>query len=361
MPTDEPSTTHVLSPVSSTDRRRVLGDVLRGVSRAFYLSLKVLPVQMREPVGLAYLLARAADTIADTRLLPPQNRLKRLLAFRALVDGPASHDGLRLIQDALRQGAPASQELALIDSLPQAFSMLNALPKADRDRVRSIVVTLTRGMEMDLGTFPAEDSAIPVVLAEPADLDRYVYYAAGCVGEFWTAITAAHSRSLAGWDVERMSELGVRFGKALQMTNVLRDLPRDLRLGRCYLPSSELDAAGLAPADLLDPSAAVRARPVLARHLELALGHYEAAEQYVLAIPRRSPRLRLAALWPVLIGLATLALLAREADWLDPEGRTKVSRGWIYRMLAFSLPAVLSNRILRFWMARLRRRVEEAL
>ena len=362
MVSDGPAATEETWPVTGGDRKRVLTDVLRGVSRAFYLSLKVLPPGLREPVGLAYLLARAADTICDTGLLPPASRLDHLLAFRTQVSGPASTDGLRRIREAMSGGGPTPPERALIDSLPKAFAMLRALPEADRKRVRSVVVTLTRGMELDLKTFPPPaDSAAPVALPEPGDLDRYVYLAAGCVGEFWTTITAAHSPSLGGWDVEGMSELGVRFGKALQMTNVLRDLPRDLRLGRCYLPRSELSAAGLVPGDLLAPSNAARARPVLVRHLNIALGHYEAAGRYILSIPRRSPRLRLAALWPVLIGLATLALLARNTDWLDPDSRAKVPRARVYRMVALSLPAVFSNSALRAWIGRLRKEVTAAL
>ncbi|MCI0869448.1 MAG: squalene/phytoene synthase family protein, partial [Chloroflexi bacterium] len=51
------------------DGQRLLTDLLKGVSRSFYLTLRVLPGGIREPVGLAYLLARAADTIADTTLI----------------------------------------------------------------------------------------------------------------------------------------------------------------------------------------------------------------------------------------------------------------------------------------------------
>ena len=47
-----------------------------------------------------------------------------------------------------------------------------------------------------------------------------------------------------------MGEIGVRFGKALQLTNVLRDVPKDLRIGRCYLPLDELTAAGVKPEDV---------------------------------------------------------------------------------------------------------------
>ena len=365
MASAEPATGPVAAdpmlPITPAQRKRLLEGVLKGVSRAFYLTLRVLPSELREPVGLAYLLARAADTIADTRLLPPDERLKHLLAFRAQVVGPASKKALQEIESAVSEKQSLLRERGLLRSLPEAFAMLEALPQADGDRVRSIVVTLTQGMEIDLTTFPAESEAQPVAFSEPADLDRYIYYVAGCVGGFWTAITVAHSPSLQHWDVERMSQVGVRFGKALQLTNVIRDVPRDLRLGRCYLPETELAKVGLAPADLLDPSSATRARPVLAGHIELALDHYRAAEEYLLAIPRRSLRLRLAALWPVLIGLATLTRVARNLAWLDPSQVTKVTRGWVYRMIVVSLLVVFSNRLLRARIGRLRSQVLSAL
>ena len=95
--------------------------------------------------------------------------------------------------------------------------------------------------------------------------------------------------------------------------------------------------------------------------IETALDHFAAAEQYLLAIPRRSARLRLAVLWPVLIGLATLSLLARNEGWLDPAQACKVTRPWVYRTMALSLPSVSSDRSLRAWIGRLRRTVVAAL
>ena len=73
--------------ITPAARERLLTGVLRGVSRSFYLTLRVLPRELREPVGLAYLLARAADTISDTRLVPPVDRLQHLVAFREQVAG----------------------------------------------------------------------------------------------------------------------------------------------------------------------------------------------------------------------------------------------------------------------------------
>ncbi|MFM8358454.1 MAG: squalene/phytoene synthase family protein, partial [Verrucomicrobiota bacterium] len=52
----------------------LLTSLLRDVSRSFYLTLWILPSSVRRPIGLAYLLARATDTIADTALLPAAER-----------------------------------------------------------------------------------------------------------------------------------------------------------------------------------------------------------------------------------------------------------------------------------------------
>ena len=350
-----------LPEVSLARRLLLLGDLLKGVSRTFYLTIRVLPADLREPVGLAYLLARAADTIADARLVSPAQRLEHLISFRDQVNGPAQLEPLGRIGQVLTSKQAIAEERELLTSLPSVFSMLEASPEPDRSLIRSVVVTLTLGMEADLTAFPVEDTGQVGSFEYSGDLDRYTYQVAGCVGEFWTAITMAHVPAVQTWDAEHMSETGVAFGKALQLTNVLRDVPRDLRIGRCYLPRADLSAIGISPEELLNPSIATAARPVLVGWIGTALDHYVAAEEYLLAIPRRCLRLRLAALWPILIGLATLARLAHNKSWLDPAHASRVNRRWVYRTLALSWPCAGSDRILRAWIGRLRREVEAAL
>jgi farnesyl-diphosphate farnesyltransferase len=63
--------------------------LLRRVSRSFYLSLAVLPRAVRPTIGLAYLFARASDTIADTRLIDRASRIAHLEALRAPQAGGA--------------------------------------------------------------------------------------------------------------------------------------------------------------------------------------------------------------------------------------------------------------------------------
>ncbi|HYF51636.1 MAG TPA: phytoene/squalene synthase family protein [Planctomycetota bacterium] len=328
----------------------LLGDLLKNVSRSFYLTVRVLPRDLRVPIGLAYLLARAADTIADTALIPPADRLDLLLGFRAHVNGLQHDATLGRIEHALSAGQSDPHERKLLQSLAPALALLDELSPTDRTEVRSVVTTLTQGMELDLRTFPDESSGQLAALKTIDDLELYTYLVAGCVGQFWTRMTKAHTPALSDWNEAEMSARGIAFGKALQYTNVLRDCPRDLRIGRCYIPSERLAEFGLQPQELLDPRTAPRVRPLLNELLRRALGHYRQAQDYLLAIPPQCGRLRLACLWPVLIGLETLKKLAVESDdWLDPEKRIKVQRGFVYRNLALSLPAVGSDRLIKRW------------
>src|SRR3984893_2948449 len=173
-------------------RAALLGPLLKSVSRSFYITLRVLPAGMRDPIGLAYLLARAADTIADTSLIPPGQRMELILSLRNQVNGASDEAALMRMAAEVGSQQADSDEKVLLESLGAALTVLSQLSESDREAVRDIVTTLTKGMEFDLRTFPDEYSGRIVALQEFDDLDRYTYMVAGCVGEFWTKMTYAH-------------------------------------------------------------------------------------------------------------------------------------------------------------------------
>ncbi len=334
----------------------LLGEILKRVSRTFFLSLKVLSKDLRRPVGLAYLFARAADTIADTRLVSRDKRLGYLELFRAEIqeNGPSR---IHEVKEALTGPQQIPEERELLARLEECFAIYRGLNPADRARIRDLILTITRGMQMDLTTFPGEEDSRLIALKTRNDLDRYTYLVAGCVGEFWTEIHMAHRPSLRTWDVAEMVRRGVRFGKGLQMTNILRDLPRDLRIGRCYLPEQDLAALGITPEDLLEPKSITQLRPLLHDLLAETLAHYQSGWSYTLAIPRREIRMRLACAWPLLIGLKTLALVAQSENLLDPSAPAKITRPEVYRIMASSLLMIGSNRRLSRYYEALRRTI----
>jgi farnesyl-diphosphate farnesyltransferase len=338
-------------------RDNLTSEILKSVSRSFYLSLAVLPSAVRPAIALAYLLARAADTIADTRLIDRRLRITHLLALRSELE-VAMAGRLDAIVAATRGVQSLDAERALLERLPDCLTAYRALLADDRRRVRGVLETIIEGMTEDLTRFPGEDEGGLAALETRADLDRYTYLVAGCVGEFWTDVHVAHRPRLRHWDLEKMTALGIRFGKALQLTNVLRDIPRDLRQGRCYLPSHDLALLGLEPRDLLDPKTGPQLRPLLVELLNVALDHYEAGWRYTFAIPKRETRMRLACAWPLLIGLRTLDLLAQTPNWLDPEVVLKVPRIRVYGMMAQSVATVWSTRALARKARQLRERIQ---
>ena len=346
---------------SLDNRSDISADLLKGVSRSFYLTIRVLPGPVRGPIHLAYLLARAADTIADTGELPSKVRLECLTRFRARLDDRRAEPSAVLSSDAVAQSRLEDPESELLLALPRLLDAFDNMPEDDRRNVQRNVDTLVRGMEFDLTTFPGPESGGIGALDTLDDLDRYTYLVAGCVGEFWTDVMIAHDPAVRVWDRQRMVDLGVRFGKALQMTNILRDVPKDLRAGRCYVPREMLDSVGLTPEDMLSLEASEKAKALLTALIRRALEFYVSAEDYVVATPQRSARLRLAMIWPIIIGLATLHLLLRSPDWLDPDTRIRVSRSWVYGMMVRSVPCAWSNALFTSWTKSLRARVENAL
>jgi farnesyl-diphosphate farnesyltransferase len=323
----------------------LFGKLMRDVSRSFYLTLRVLPSPVRLQIGLAYLLARAADSIADTALLDAQERLQKLLQFRKLLVAPDKTAIKSLLQTGPTNSGSSSLEAErkLLEHLPECFQVLESFSEADRAQVVEVVSELTVGMELDLQRFSNADSLHALERFE--ELEQYTYHVAGCVGPFWTRMCISHLPSFRKWKSEEMCALGIRFGKALQWTNILRDIPRDLANGRCYLPLEDLKTVNLAPNELLKADSYIKLQPLYGRYLDHAMEHYRAAWQYAMAIPKLQVRLRLACIWPIWIGMATLALL-RRGNPLDPNDRIRISRSHVYSIMLRSLGMIWSNKAL---------------
>jgi farnesyl-diphosphate farnesyltransferase len=277
--------------------------ILRSVSRSFYLSIRFLPAQLRQPVALAYLLARTTDTVADTAEISSSVRMETLKMLSDGIQGKASRDVVvNLIASFVPLQANTS-ERQLLESLPDCLNWLNQTEQTNRNDIRVALEKITRGQMLDLERFDHREEI--GVLSTAADLDEYTYLVAGCVGEFWTRLCFRHVRNFATRGEDEMLALGKRYGMALQLINVLRDAGSDLRAGRCYFPEFELAAAHLTASQIL--SKPERFQPIYRTWLEKAKAELECGMQYSRAIQNR--RVRGATVLPALIGARTLALL----------------------------------------------------
>lgn len=281
---------------------------------------------MRGAAGLAYLLARASDTLADASAAPVEARLLALDGLAAAVSGGESMPG---IPRALIEATPDPRERVLLESAGGLLRALGALPAAQAALVREVVDVITSGQRLDLERFAGATPGRPHALADDRMLEDYAWRVAGCVGAFWTQLgflTLGKRFSREAEDV--LLDRGVAFGKGLQLVNILRDLPADLGQGRCYLPVAD-------PLDRDQLMAAHR------RWCARAAGWVDEGLSYAAALDGR--RVRTASALPAMIAGQTLKLL-KDADWDTLAARVKVPRRAVYQALVRALLAPGADR-----------------
>jgi farnesyl-diphosphate farnesyltransferase len=316
-------------------RSDLCGPLLASVSRSFYLTIRLLSEPLRAPIGLAYLLARASDTVADSDGASVPVRRAHLAAFDAMI-ARGNSDGLAALQREIRP--PHAGERELIARLGECLAGLAAQPPFERREIVRVLGKIIRGQTLDLERFA--DPGKIVALPDASALETYTYLVAGAVGEFWTRLCLAHCvpcfHPRAG--EREMERHAMRYGQGLQLVNILRDLPADLRAGRCYLPGDELRAVGVDPGAL--PSSPALAQPVFDRWLARAARHLDDGLRYLRAL--RSPRLRAGVFLPWHLGVKTLDLLRTQNPLTAPQ-RLKVPRSAVRTALLLAVPAAFSN------------------
>lgn len=288
--------------------KKLTCELLRAVSRSFYLTIRWLPAEMRPAVAVAYLLARATDSVADTSSAPIQRRVDALRHMGAVIEGQETEAASLLAElrgPLVPENAAEAELLARFD---EALAAMNTLPREQVHLVRQVLSTIIQGQLWDLSFFEEHTR----VLSDEQTRD-YTYRVAGCVGRFWTRLGAAalEERFCPADHLADMEECGVRYGCGLQLVNILRDRAEDARRGRDYLCSAP----------------------------ELWM---ERAERYLrdgVDYSRRlhSFRLRFASMLPALLGLKTLAAMRRA----KPGVRVKIPRRAVYASLLRAIWAAL--------------------
>jgi squalene synthase HpnD len=215
---------------------------------SFYAAMRILPREQREAMFQIYSFCRKVDDIADSDG-PRGERLAALQQWRDDID-------------ALYQGDPP----------PRLRDYVASVKKFDLQRADFLAIV--DGMEMDV----PQDIRAP----DLATLDLYCDRVASAVGRL--------SVRVFGLPTDDGIALAHHLGRALQLTNILRDIDEDAAIGRLYLPREGLQDAGIAGTDPLEV-AADRALPkVCAPLVARARTHFENADEVMARHPRRVVR-----------------------------------------------------------------------
>ena len=275
--------------------------------------MRLLPKAMREPVSLAYLLARASDTLADTEGLGADLRHEMLLGFGEIPHGAGRAAWLVKLSDEVRPCQHHQGEKSLLKMMDEVFTWFYDFKDAQgHAAILKVMDHILHGQRLDIEPFELGQNTR---LTQDAELEEYCFLVAGCVGEFWTELGYISLPGFSSIEAERLKSMGINYGKGLQLINILRDLPSDLKQGRCYLP-------GVDPSDR-DAIMAEAARWRARARAYLSDGH-----AYAKSLKLR--RTRAATALPGLIGESTLDLLDH-ASWEELEEGVKVSRRDVYR------------------------------
>lgn len=311
-----------------------LASLLKTHSRSFYLSIAILPVRIRAEIACAYLLARIADTLADHVHSAPACRLENLRSLG------------QIIRDKSKFSVPCPMvlpeaEKALIDATDQLMQEISTLDTSRQTHITDLVETIIEGMIFDLSYFSGDTW----ILHSVDQLNYYTYAVAGCVGKFWTE-TYMQIIRFKHADTNILKQQAISLGRALQLTNIIRDWPEDRRLGRCYLPREEFERLQV-DYELINRTGSGYFNAVTLYWIKQALEYYNEGYSYYCAIPRRYFRMRMAVLWPILFGESTLRLLLRQQDPYNSGKRVKISRYRVFTLIGLSALFGFSNRLTR--------------
>ena len=305
-----------------------LQELLVRSSRTFAVGITLLPEPLRGEVTVAYLLLRVSDYLEDNEERGVTEKIALLNSWRWVLGGEEERAGLLRRLGTAREDTPD----ALVAR--NAATVLEGLDALD-PVAREVLVRRVRESTLGMARWVARGSAFQ----GEADLDDYMHEVAGRVGLLLTELFAERlsglSRRRAG-----MMELGREFGLALQTVNVIRGLHEDRERGWIYVPVDFIPDPGPHPSELFDPGNREAAMGVLARLVDKAERHLDAARSYVRRIPRRHHRVRLFCMLPLFFAVRTLALSRENPDVLERE--TKMTRREVVavtrnaRLLGFS-------------------------
>ncbi|MFP2899274.1 phytoene/squalene synthase family protein [Corallococcus sp. 4LFB] len=320
------------------------------VSRTFALNIPLLPEPLDLAVTVAYLLCRVADTLEDEAPGPSRTALlEELGALVALAPGweAQARSFARRARLALRDEAPAA-EAGLVLETPRVLETLASLPSWVHPPIARCVRTMTGGMNQmqRLHGGSGQVMGLPDLQAT----FMYCYYVAGVVGEMLTGLFIASSPRVA-WRHESLTPRAPAFGRALQLTNILKDVREDLDRGSCWLPRDRMAAHGLTPATLALPSLRSRAVALMDELVEVARRELAVALEYSLALPREEPGLRLFCLYPLFFAVATLDAVEGNPAVLEP-APVKIRRETVEALMRLTQERVDSDEALRALYAR---------
>lgn len=312
--------------------------LLEGVSRTFALTIPQLPKSLFGPIANAYLLCRIVDTIEDEVSLSPEQKKYFCTEFISIVQTGVNSEPFAVELAPLLSDQTLPAEHALIHVLPRVIEITHSFESDQIAALACCVETMAEGMPI----FQSQN--LHDGLATLADMDRYCYYVAGCVGEMLAKLFCHYSPEIAQHK-EQLLTLSVAFGQGLQMTNILKDIWDDAQRGVCWLPQDIFTEAGFDLKNLTPETNDEHFRLGLARLISIAQQHLHDALRYTQLIPAHEVGIRNFCLWALGMALLTLKKIKQNLSFIH-SSQVKITRNSVKATIATTKLMGRSNMML---------------
>lgn len=309
--------------------------MLRQVSRTFALSIEQLPQPLRDSITIAYLLFRVSDCLEDQPDLSRQEKAHLLRLWAEVLEGTSEVQSLLQRVSALDDSDP---EVYVAQHAEVILDELADLPSGLEAPIRQHALESARGMArwQDHGPYVEDEAA----------LDDYMHQVAGRVGYLLTDLFSWYSPFIRERR-DQLMPLSRECGLALQTVNIIRGMRKDYERGWVFVPQSYYEEFGLTRDTLFDPRNIDRSLQVVELLAQKAERHLWGGLSYVMHLPRRFHRIRLACMWPVYFAVGTLAVSRNNAKVILDEA--KLGRDQVLRILATTRLFGWSNHWLHFY------------
>ncbi len=292
--------------------------LLERVSRSFAFTIPELPSPLCKIVANAYLLLRIADTIEDEKALTLDQKQFFWDELIAAISERGTPEKLTSDLPHLLSPATSPGERKLIQNFSRIICITRSFNENERERLKQCLKVVCKGM------MKFQRDRNPKGLRNLADLNDYCYYVAGVVGEFLTDLFCDYSVEISRKGVA-LRKLAVSFGQGLQMTNILKDLWKDLDRGVCWLPEDLFKREGFALEDISRGNDSKGFKKGISELVAIAHSHLKNALTYTLLIPRSETGIRKFCVWSIELALFTLRKIYKKTYLNKPED-LKISR-----------------------------------
>jgi len=312
--------------------------LLAGVSRTFAMTIPELPAKLSGAVASAYLLCRIVDTIEDEVSLSAEQKKYFCSEFIQIVKTGANAEPFALALAPLLSEQTIPAEHTLIQVVSRVIKITHTFDPNQIEALACCIKTMAEGMLI----FQSQD--LHGGLATLADMDRYCYYVAGCVGEMLTKLFCHYSPEITQHKNELLS-LSISFGQGLQMTNIVKDIFNDAQRGVCWLPQDIFTETGFDLTTLTTERSSDNFRKGLEHVISIAHGHLYRALKYTQLLPSHETGIRKFCLWAIGMAIVTLKKIKHNPAFTNAD-QVKITRSSVKATILATRLAGRSNALL---------------